>query len=261
VLSAVKGICHKDFGYHGPATSTGGASVAIIVNGPVARDLGINAKGNAFGPGFRPNMTIGRAVRLLMMNALNTRPGKLDRSTLGSPAKLSFCFAENEEASPWEPLHVERGFSIEESTTTVFASEGIIQTYNQLSSTPEPLLAGMADAMANMGSANIVGQQNMVVVLGGEHTDIMRNSGWSKNETKQFLYDNATRTVVDLKRVGRLPGEIEPEDASRSRHPVQRPEDIILVCAGGAVGCFSACLPGWSSLESTRAVTTPIIVP
>ena len=84
VISAVKGLCHEDFGYHGVATSTGGASVVIIVNGPVAAGLGINAKDNAFGPGYRPNMTIGRALRLLMMNAINTRPGKLDRSTLGS---------------------------------------------------------------------------------------------------------------------------------------------------------------------------------
>jgi len=261
VISAIKGLCHPDFGYHGVATSTGGASIVIIVNGPVATDLGINAKDNAFGPGCRPNMTIGRAIRLSIMNVINTRPGKLDRSTLGTPGKIAFCFAENEAFSPWEPLHVERGFSKEESTTTLFAAEGVIQTYNQLSNTPEPLLTGMADAMANMGSANIIGQQQMVVVLGGEHTEVLRNSGWSKKEVKQFLYEQATRSIADLKRAGRLPGEIEAEDATRLRHPVQSPDDIILVCAGGAVGCFSACLPGWSSINSTRSVTTPIIIP
>lgn len=261
VVSAVKGLCSEDFGYHGVATSTGGASIVIIVNGPVARDLGINAKDNAFGPGFRPNMTIGRSLRLLMMNAINTRPGKLDRSTLGSPGKIAFCFAENEEASPWEPLHVERGYAIEESTTTLFAAEGIHQTYNQLSSTPEPLLTGMADAMANMGSANIVGQQQLVVVLAGEHTEVLRNSGWSKKEVKQFLYEKATRSIADLKGAGRLPGKIEAEDATTLRHPVRSPDDIVVVCAGGAVGCFSACLTGWSSHQSTRSVTTPIIVP
>ena len=261
VVSAVKGLCSEDFGYHGVATSTGGASIVIIVNGPVARDLGINAKDNAFGPGFRPNMTIGRSLRLLMMNAINTRPGKLDRSTLGSPGKIAFCFAENEEASPWEPLHVERGYAIEESTTTLFAAEGIHQTYNQLSSTPEPLLTGMADAMANMGSANIVGQQQLVVVLAGEHTEVLRKSGWSKKEVKQFLYEKATRSIADLKGAGRLPGKIEAEDATTLRHPVRSPDDIVVVCAGGAVGCFSACLTGWSSHQSTRSVTTPIIVP
>ena len=176
VVSAVKGICHPDFGYHGPATSTGGAAIAIIVNGPIAEKLGINARDNAFGPGFRANMTIGRAVRLLMMNAINTRPGGLDRSTLGNPGKISFCFAENEADSPWEPLHVERGYRTGESTTTVFACETAIQTYNQLSRSPESLLLGMADAISNMGSMNIVGHQDMVIVLAGEHMDVMRKS-------------------------------------------------------------------------------------
>lgn len=260
VMSAVRGLCHPDFGYHGIATSTGGASVVIIVNGPIAEALGINGKDNAFGPGCRPNLTIGRSLRLLMMNALNTRPGKLDRSTLGSPAKISFCFAENEKASPWEPLHVERGYGADQSTTTLFAAEGIIQTYNQLSSTPEPLLTGMADAMANMGSMNIIGQQQMVMVFGGEHTEVLRESGWSKSEVKGFLYENAKRSIADLKRAGRLPGDIVEGDDAQWRHPVQDPEDIVLVCAGGAAGSFSACLPGWGPRKGTKSVTTLIEV-
>ena len=261
VLSAVKGLCHPDFGYHGFATSTGGAFVVVIINGPVSNTLGINARDNAFGPGCRPNMTIGRSLRLLMMNAINTRPGKLDRSTLGNPGKIAFCFAENEKVSPWEPLHVERGYAEEQSTTTLFAAEAIIQTYNQLSSTPEPLLTGMADAMANMGSMNIIGQQQMVVVLGAEHTDVLRDSGWSKQDIKAFLYANARRSIADLKGAGRLPGAVAEGDAAQWRHPVQDPNDIILVCAGGAVGCFSACLPGWGSRKGTQSVTTPVVIP
>ena len=259
VLSAVKGLCHPDFGYHGFATSTGGAFVVVIINGPIPDTLGINARDNAFGPGCRPNMTIGRSLRLLMMNAINTRPGKLDRSTLGNPGKIAFCFAENEKISPWEPLHVERGYAKEQSTTTLFAAEAIIQTYNQLSSTPKPLLTGMADAMANMGSMNIIGQQQMVVVLGAEHTEILRDSGWSKKDVKAFLYANAKRSIADLKGAGRMPGAVAESDASEWRHPVQDSNDIILVCAGGAVGCFSACLPGWGSRKGTQSVTTPIM--
>lgn len=260
VISAVKGLCHPNFGYHGVATSTGGASVVIIVNGPIAGILGINAQGNAFGPGVRANLTIGRALRLLMMNAINTRPGKLDRSTFGNPGKLAFCFAENEEISPWEPLHVERGYSMEDSTTTLFAAESIIQTYNQLSNAPEPLLWGMADAMANMGSMNIVGQQQIVVVFGGEHAEVLRKSGWSKVDTKQYLYEHARRTIADLKRAGRLPGDLGENDASKWRHPVRHPDDIVLVCAGGRVGSFSAILPGWGSHAGTESVTTPVQV-
>ena len=261
VVSAVKGLCHPDFCYHGIATSTGGAAVAIIVNGPIARRLGINAGGNAFGPGYRPNMVIGRSLRLLMMNAINTRPGGLDRSTLGTPGKTSFCFAENEEASPWEPMHVERGFGAGESTTTVFACEGIIPTYNQLSDNPEGVLLGMADAMSYKGSMQIIGQQDVVVVLAGEHMKVMGDAGWSKTQVKQFLYDHAWRSIADLKRAGRIAGEVTPEDETTQRHSVRKPEDIAVVVAGGEVGSFSACLTGWGSHKGTRTVTTPIAAP
>jgi hypothetical protein len=154
---------------------------------------------------------------------------------------------------------VERGFAAAESTTTLFAADGILQTYNQLSRTPEPLLTGMADAMANMGSMAIVGQAQMLVVLGGEHTEVLRQSGWTKQEVKGFLYTQAKRTVADLKTAGRLPGEIAADDASAWRHPLRAPDDIILVCAGGAAGSFSACLPGWGSRSASRSVTIPVL--
>jgi hypothetical protein len=259
VVSAVKGICHPDFEYHGSATSTGGASIVIVVNGPIAQKLGINSKDNAFGPGFRANLTIGRALRLLMMNAVNTRPGGLDRSTFGNPGKISFCFAENEEDSPWEPLHVERGFSAEKSTTTVFACESVIQVYNQLSRTPEALLLGMADAMSNMGSMSILGHQDVVVVFAGEHTEVLRESGWSKQQVKQFLFENGKRSIADLKRAGRLPGEATTEDETTYRNGARGPDGIVVVAAGGAVGSFSSCLVGWGTHKSTRTITTPIV--
>lgn len=260
VVSAVKGLCTPEFNYHGIATSTCGSSVAVIVNGPVARRLGINGRDNAFGPGVRANVTIGRSLRLLMMNALNTRPGRLDRSTLGNPGKISLCFAENEEGSPWEPLHVERGFKPDDSTTTLFAAETIIQTANALSRTPEPLLMGMADAMANMGSSTITGQQNMVCVFAELHTGILRESGWSKRQVKEFLYEHARRSIADLKRVERLPGKAEPGDEAKWRHPLRSPDDLIVVCAG-SMGNFSAVLPGWGSNHSSQAVTTLITPP
>jgi len=258
IVSAIKGMCHPDFSYHGMATSTGGASLVVIVNGPIAEQLGINSRENVFGPGVRANMTIGRALRLLMMNSLNTRPGVLDRSTIGSPGKISFCFAENEAGSPWDPLHVERGFDRKDSTTTVYAAEDIIQVYNQLARTPEALLLGMADAMANMGSVNIVGQQNVIAVFAGEHTQVLSDNGWNKKQIKRYLFENAKRKIADLKRSARLPGEPQPEDENTWRHAVSNPDDILIVCAGGEVGNFSACLLGWSSLKSTRAVTTII---
>ncbi|MEJ2730139.1 MAG: hypothetical protein P8185_16825 [Deltaproteobacteria bacterium] len=260
ITAAVRGICHPDFGYHGPATSTGGAAVAIIVNGPVAGRLGINAKDNAFGPGFRPNATIGRALRLLMMNAIDTRPGRLDRSTLGNPGKYSLCFAEDEEDSPWEPLHVERGFKPEESTVTVFATEGPHQIYNQLSKDPETLCVTMADAMANLGSMNIIGQQDIAAIFAGEHQDIFRQCGWEKARVKECLFNHARRSIAEIKRAGRMPGPIEPQDEGEWRHVVREPDDILVISAGARAGAFSACLPGWGASNMTRSVTTRISI-
>ena len=205
VVAAVKGLCHPGFGYHGPATSTGGAAIAVIVNGPIVQRLGINTRDNAFGPGFRANATIGRAVRLLIINATDTRPGGLDRSTLGNPGKYTFCFGEDEKNSPWEPLHVERGYKLDESTATVFATEGSHQVYNQLSREPEELCITMADAMANLGSANIIGQQDFGVVFAGEHQEVFRKGGWNKSQLKQCLYDHAHRTIAEIKKAGRMP--------------------------------------------------------
>ena len=256
VVSAVRGICHPDFNYHGMATSTGGAALTILVNGPIVDRIGLNSGENLFGPGFRANMTIGRALRLLMMNSLNTRPGGLDRSTIGTPAKISFCFAENEQRSPWEPFHVERGFDPEESATTVFACQDIIQVYNQLAQTPEPFLEGVADAMANMGSMNIVSQQNLIVVLAGEHLRLMTKAGWKKQQVKHYLFDHARRSVAELKKVKRIPGEVQAGDETTYRHVVSQPDDIVVVSGGGDVGTFSACLLSWGGSRSATAMVT-----
>src|SRR5687768_3326458 len=137
VVAAVRSLCHPDFAYHGPASSTGGSAMVLIVNGPITKRIGINSGNNAFGQGTRANATIGRAVRLVMMNVMNTRPGLLDRATLGNPGKYSFCFAENEIDHPWEPLHVERGCRPDQSAVTVYASNSLCPVYNQLAATPE----------------------------------------------------------------------------------------------------------------------------
>jgi hypothetical protein len=147
VVAAVEGIADPLWSYHGPGTSTAGAGVLIVVNGPVARRLDVNSGDNLFGPGWRANLTIGRAVRLVMRNVCGSRPGLLDRSTLGHPGRLSYVIAENEAESPWPPLHVERGFRPEQSTVTVMAAAAPRQFYNQLSSRAEGVLATLCDDM------------------------------------------------------------------------------------------------------------------
>ena len=257
VIAAVESLCHPDFSYHGPASSTGGSAMVTVVHGPIAARLGINAGNNAFGQGTRANATIGRAVRLVMMNVMQTRPGLLDRATLGNPGKYAFCFAENAAESPWPPMHVERGFSPEQSAVTVYASNSLYQVYNQLAATPEPLLLCFADALANLGVPNVKGFNQSLLVFAGEHTEVLARSGWSKDDVRRFLVERARRTVADFKRATRIPGDVKPDDERTWRHVFEDPADILVVCAGGRAGSWSACLPGWGK-KWTRAVTTPV---
>jgi len=257
VVAAIEGLCHPDFAYHGPASSTGGSAIVLIVNGPLARRLGINAGNNAFGQGARANATIGRAVRLVMTNVMQTRPGLLDRATLGTPGKYSFCFAADQDEHPWEPLHVERGFAVERSTVTVYASNSLYQVYNQLAAEPAPLLRCFADALGNLGIPNMKGFNQALLVVAGEHAELFRQSGWSKRQVKEFVVGHARRTVADWKRAARLPGVPTADDESTWRALFEDPDDLLVVRAGGRAGSWSACLPGWGK-KWTRSVTMPI---
>ena len=257
VVAAVRGLCHPHFAYHGPASSTGGSAMVLVVNGPIAKRLAINSGNNAFGQGHRPNATIGRAVRLIMMNAMNTRPGFLDRATLGNPGKYAFCFAEHEEDHPWEPLHVSRGLGREDSAVTLIASNSLYQVYNQLAAIPEPLLLCFADALGNMGSPNLKGFNQTLIVFAGEHADILKAAGWSRSDVQRFLVEHTRRRPADYKRAARIPGAVTAADETTWRHIFERPEDILIACAGGRAGSWSACLPGWGN-KWTRSITTRI---
>jgi hypothetical protein len=260
VVAALRGLCREEFAYHGPASSTGGSAMVLIVNGPIIERLQINHGNNALGQGHRANATIGRAVRLSMMNAMNTRPGFLDRATLGNPGKYAFCFAEHELDHPWAPFHTTRGFAARDSTVTVYASNSLYQIYNQLAAKPEPLLLEFADALGNLGAPNLKGFNESLLIFAGEHAEILRASGWSRRDVQQFLVEHTRRRVADLKRTARLPGEITTADETTWRYVFDSPHDLHLVCAGGRAGSWSACLPGWGK-KWTRAVTERIIEP
>jgi hypothetical protein len=255
VLAAVQGIADPRWGYHGPATSTGGAAVLMIVNGPIARELEFNSGDNLFGPGWRANATVGRAVRLVMRNVIGTLPGQLDRGTIGHSGKYTYVIAENEGESPWLPLHVERGCRPEDSAVTVMAALAPHQFYNQLSNTAAGVLTTLCDTMRNPG---MVGQPNYCVVLAGEHMRTIAADGWSKADIRKFVFENSKNTVAHLKRTGRWPGAVKPEDESTMRPLVLTPDDILVVAAGGRAGSFSCYIPGWGSRTSSQAVTMVI---
>lgn len=256
IITTIQAMADPAWSYHGPATSTGGAAVFMLVNGPIARELGINCGENLFGPGWRANATIGRAVRLIMRNVIGTLPGQLDRSTLGHGGKYTFCIAENEAESPWPPVHVERGFQPEQNTITVLAALAPHQFYNQLSNTAEGVLT-TACAYMRM-SPGISTQPEYVLIIAGEHMEIMAKEGWSKSDIKQFCFEHTKTSDAELKRIQVIPVKIQPEDENTLRSLVPTPEDFIVVAAGGRAGAFSCYIPGWSGKRSSQSVTKEI---
>lgn len=256
VVAAVEAIGDPLWSYHGPATSTGGSAVFMLVNGPIARELEINCGDNLFGPGWRANATIGRAVRLVMRNVIGTLPGRLDRSTLGHSGKYTFCIAENEEESPWPPVHVERGFRPDQNAVTVFAALAPHQFYNQLSHTAAGILT---TACAHMRiSAGVRSQPQYVLVIAGEHMQVIAKEGWSKDDIKRFCFEHSKSSRAELKRINVMPGDITPEDDTIMQVLVESPEDFIVVAAGSRAGAFSAFIPGWGGKRTSCSVTKEI---
>jgi hypothetical protein len=255
VLAALQAMADPAYNLHGAITSTGGSAPLVVVNGPVARALGINAGVNLFGPGWRANATIGRALRLVILNCLGAQPGTLDRSTQGHPGKYSYCIAELEEDSPWDPLHVERGFPRDASAVTVFAAEGPHNVLTHYGHDAEAILVTLADTMAGLGSFS-PGQS--FLVLAPEHVRILARDGWTKPALREALYARARRTLAELKRAGKTPGPVVSDDETRFVHRGEGPEDIFIVVGGGGAGGHSAFIPSWSRNRNSLAVTRPV---
>ena len=255
VVAAVKGLAAPEFGLHHVASALSGPTIVIVINGPITKTLGVNATNNLFGPGVRANAAIGRALRLVLLNCLKYRPGVSDRATMGTPGKYTCAIAENEEDHPWEPWHVERGFKPEESTVTLVAVSTMIQVWNY--GDHEQFLRCVGDALSFLGSIAILGQTPGAVVLGGEHAELLRSSGWSKKRIREFVVAHAGRTVADLKRAGRIDGEITAEDQVTLHYAMDTPEDLMLICAGSSIGALSMVLPGFGS-SKTAGRSPPI---
>ncbi|MBI4233639.1 MAG: hypothetical protein HY686_04275 [Chloroflexi bacterium] len=254
VLAAVDAMSQDPFNLHAITVSTGGAAVLAVVNGPVARELGMNSGVSLFGPGPRANAAIGRAIRLLLMNLTGAVPGILDKGTLGHPGKYTYCIAEAEEASPWEPLHEERSLPRGSSAVTVFAALAPWQVSNHASNTPEGILASIADVLKAVGP----GQGEVVVLLCPEHAAHFAQARWSKAQVKEFLARTAQRTTRQWLEAGRLEAAVKPEDLDKPLGVFQGPGSVTVLVGGGAAGGFSAVIPLWGGGAGSRSVTRPI---
>jgi hypothetical protein len=233
LITAVRALADPKLGLHNLQATTHPVAPLMIVNGPIRQSIGMNAGSNLFGPANRANATIGRAIRLILINVGGAIPGALDLSTQGQPSKYSFCIPENEEESPWESLQVEMGFKKTQSTVTVNGVENPHNINDHAAEDAENLLITLAASMATQGNNNILYQGGEpVLVVGPEHASILSTSGFSKAQVKQYLYENA--------RVPKKAFSKKHQEAHFSGYdeddliPVlQKPEDLMVIVAGG----------------------------
>lgn len=265
LLAAFEGIVDPAFNIASVNSTTHPCGVFVLVNGPLAAQAEIASGSGCFGPGFPSNATLGRAVRLVLLNVVGAWPGAGDRATQGSPAKFSFCAAENEAANPWGAYHLSRGFEATTSTVTVFGAEGPHNIQEHGANTGEGLLRTMAGAMGNAGSNNLFRGGHPVLVIGPEHAVTIAADGYDRAAIQRFIHEYArypSRLLDPWFRPEyrvRLPAGREDEaDREDLEYPIlDAPEDLHIIVAGGA-GKHSAWLPtfGNQTIPAIRAITS-----
>lgn len=261
VLAAVEAVLDENCRLYGIQTATNNSSPLIIVNGPVTQKLGMNAKGNVFGQGCRATATVGRALQLVLRNIGGDLPGETDMSTQGQTGKFTFCIAENETESPWEPWHVEHGFSPEDSTVTVIGASAGHNVFTYGCETGAEIMDHFVGALTALGHNNIIFPTGPLLVIGPEHAGVLARDGYTKNSIREHLFKYAriplsrfgARTIRGLhhRRAGWFSKVNDPEHIGVA----DRPEDISIVVAGGA-GIHSQFVP---TSFSYHPVIRPVI--
>ncbi len=261
VIAAVEALAIPDFNLHGIQTTTNPVGPAIIVNGPIRRTIGINCQRGLLGPGWRANATIGRAVRLCMLHIGGAAPGTVDQALHGMPGKYTFCFGEDEERSPWPPLHVERGFAANESVVTCV---GAIGTANVLAiyKKAESVLLAVADTLGQVGANNVEFQHgNPLVIMSYGHANLLQSQGYDKQRTKEWLYEHAkvprSRFPDEIQALG---GRPERRAISEEHAVAAQPEDIVLVVAGGDEPYHVTVCSNFGDTQMTSAVVRDLAV-
>lgn len=257
VLAAVDAICHPEFLVHGATASTGGCAVLLVVNGPIRHQLGMSSAHSVLSGPDRASVCIGRAVRLVLRNLLDARPGGLDRSTLGHPGKLSWCMAEDEEGgAPWLSLAAERGVPSGLSSVTAFAASGPRQIMNEWTTNPVDLLTTIvAEIKATMLHYSIWAG-NYAVVFPPQLRTVLHSAGWSKADVREFIYEHAVVRRSDWEQVGKK-AVVNGHNRDREYRALPTPEHLLVLSAGGEAGGFAAVIPPWLGPKSA-AVTAGV---
>lgn len=252
VFAAVKAFLQEQFTPWGVACSTKGGAPLIIVNGPIRDEIGMNYRGNVFGSGARANATIGRALRLVLQNVCRAKSPDVDKAVLGHGGKYTYCIAEDEEGSEWEPLHVERGYQLDDSAVTLMGLEAPRQV-SIVTDSGEAILYTLADTIASVGlfGGGILSKSeekgnNYLLVIAKEHREILNKEGWTKNKIRDYIIEHAVLTPERLKPAG--------YDVKEPVPLIKKRENIYIVAAGGGGGFFSAVVPGWTWMSEPVTV-------
>ncbi len=253
VLSAIEAALEPEFNLHGITASTMGAGILAVVNGPIAESVGINGSTSVFGPGHRANATIGRAIRLCIINATGSKSGEIDKATLGHAGKYTWCITENIEASPWSTLGEDRGFNKKSNVVTVFSGLSPTQVSNHSTQEPESILRSFKDALFAAGPS----QGEIVITLCPEHTKHLSQAGWGKMQIRDYMYQMAVRTDDEWGS-----GSIPPGGTLKGlklTHSAEAPDSYTIIVAGGFAGAFSSVIPLWGGGSNSQSVTKPIL--
>lgn len=247
VLAAVEAALIDAFCMHGLLCTTYFSSPVVIVNGPVARMIGMNGGINALGQGNRANATIGRALQLVIRNVGGGKPGGIDRATLGNPGKYTFCFSEDESEPGWNSLAMDHGYARGDSVLSLFAGDGVQPVADQRSRTPESLAQGIALSLRSICHSKLYLTSDALLILCQEHRRIFMEAGWSKANIKEALFDALRTPGADLMRGAGGMAEGMPESMRDKVLNKFRDNGLHILCAGGRAGFFSAIISGWAA--------------
>ena len=270
VIAGVEAMCDEAFDLHGVSATTNFAAPLFIINGPVRQRLGVNCGAGVFGSGWRANATIGRALRLIAVNVGGAVPGVVSMSTLAHPGRYTYCIGENEEESPWEPLHVEQGWGAGDSTVAAFAGEAPHGVYDHMSRTARDLLITIGKSLEVISHHKSTHHGDTLVVLSPEHARTIAGDGWGKRDMRDFLWRRLRKPVRELipgvEGGEGLPAHVlakfpHPETEETLIPKFREPENLHFVVAGGTAGRFSAVIPGWTFPKSSRMVIRKITLP
>jgi hypothetical protein len=256
VVAVVKAMCQPEYALHGSTASTGGSAPFIVVNGPVRKAIGMNATHNVLANASRANASIGRSIRLVLLNVLGGIPGQLDRSTLGHPGKFTFCIAEDEEDSPWLALAAERGVAAGVSAVTALQVESPLQIMNEWTHDPKEICDTYAAAMRSNMLLYSIWEGNYAVVIPKQHREIFAAANWSKQNIRDYVFEKARVKRGEWRSVGKA-AVAGRKDEDKVYCALRSPDDLLVIAAGGPAGGFAAILPPWYGKKSL-AVTMPV---